>query len=152
MNACVLFQGSNFHPGQSYSLPHYSFIKVYACEHYEDDPYSSFAFGGGHCSDVHTKFRVKNQHCTVSLRSPEVHIKGDGLKANLALIIFWRTRQGWPALYHQPSTMKQMWLTMVDTIKFNTAYLQTSYMFFSTEIFSTQIWGLQTSHSKLVRL
>ena len=25
---------------------------------------------------VHTKFRVKNQYCTVSLRSPEVHIKG----------------------------------------------------------------------------
>ena len=37
---------------QSYSLPHYSFIKVYACEHYEDDPYSSFAFGGDHRCDV----------------------------------------------------------------------------------------------------
>ena len=25
---------------------------------------------------VHTKLRVKNQNCTVSVRSPEVHIKG----------------------------------------------------------------------------
>ena len=40
---------------------------------------------------VHTKFRVKNQYCTVSLKSPEVHIKGAvlyPLEATLALIIF----------------------------------------------------------------
>ena len=66
--------------------------------------------------NVDTKFRVKNQYCTVSLRSSQVNLGFDNLLKNSA-------RMTSLIIYHQPSTMKQMGLTMVNLTRFNTTYL-----------------------------